>query len=732
MLKRFLPLVGFGLLMAFGSALATGESAAPPLRFVTAPPASEVKLTIEQPAFEHELVIEATQAIKDARVEATDLVGPERVTLGCTVAGQLCGTPLAIDAGGAKTLRLAARVEAVGGYSAVISVTAAAVRQNFLLTVTRSPAPFPVELAASVPGASARGGVVSLHIPLQEKIGRATVLNLPALTLTRREAGKTAAEAASFSASMKVAGTAVGASWPVGARQAPVLQLNVEDLDRAGEYSGRLRITSPASSQTLDVPITITQSDSACLAAGLIALGALASFALRTYLRSARPRLVQQRAAAVLAVDLERLRNELNSRFAPLQPVETAVVSGLSDRLTSIGEQLELHTEAETKAVLDEVDAKLSLVRRWVNARRRAASLAELPAEARSALVKVGEFLERPGAKDTTAIDTELKAAEEKIDAAAAAEARMRVEALGQAITASTYLDDATRARLLPAVQAAGSIVDAAEQRAQLDRLEGELVDAQIEGLAHRIDPTQAAPIGFDAAGWDALAKDLRARLDAARLAPLTERSALFRAAVSLYLERLRAALQARLKTHQQRIDQHASLSDAEKSRLGAVVQSLLDKLDPVAASLKAGKLDEAATSLGELGQQVAALQAELGSKGLLSASAAAAEAAPVPAGLDLGASAAALLAGLGLRSRRISGNAPAGWSALIGRLDLLVFGVALAVSVLLGLKLLWVDNATWGSANDYVVALLWGLGLHQISNAAFEGIGGVMDKFTK
>jgi hypothetical protein len=103
-----------------------------------------------------------------------------------------------------------------------------------------------------------------------------------------------------------------------------------------------------------------------------------------------------------------------------------------------------------------------------------------------------------------------------------------------------------------------------------------------------------------------------------------------------------------------------------------------------------------------------------------------------VTVGADLVAAALGMFTGLDPRSRRLLALSPSGWSALIDRLDLLVLAVALAVSILLGLKLLWLDNPTWGSANDGVIALLWGLGLHQISNSAFEGIGGVMDKFAK
>jgi hypothetical protein len=51
-------------------------------------------------------------------------------------------------------------------------------------------------------------------------------------------------------------------------------------------------------------------------------------------------------------------------------------------------------------------------------------------------------------------------------------------------------------------------------------------------------------------------------------------------------------------------------------------------------------------------------------------------------------------------------------------RMITIVTGV---IAVLLGVFLLWIDNMTWGSTKDMFVAILWGLGLHQIAgNAAF------------
>jgi hypothetical protein len=51
--------------------------------------------------------------------------------------------------------------------------------------------------------------------------------------------------------------------------------------------------------------------------------------------------------------------------------------------------------------------------------------------------------------------------------------------------------------------------------------------------------------------------------------------------------------------------------------------------------------------------------------------------------------------------------------------------------AVILGLTLLWVNDATWGGTADYLTAILWGLGLHQIAGAVFPGVGGLTQQLT-
>jgi hypothetical protein len=44
---------------------------------------------------------------------------------------------------------------------------------------------------------------------------------------------------------------------------------------------------------------------------------------------------------------------------------------------------------------------------------------------------------------------------------------------------------------------------------------------------------------------------------------------------------------------------------------------------------------------------------------------------------------------------------------------------MTMLLSAIIGVQLLWVPNATWGGLNDYITALVWGFGLHQLNETA-------------
>jgi hypothetical protein len=61
-------------------------------------------------------------------------------------------------------------------------------------------------------------------------------------------------------------------------------------------------------------------------------------------------------------------------------------------------------------------------------------------------------------------------------------------------------------------------------------------------------------------------------------------------------------------------------------------------------------------------------------------------------------------------------------------RWNLIVSAFIAFIAVLLGLKI-WAADPTWGEVDDFLAAVLWGLGLHQFT---FDGISGLAAKVMK
>ena len=68
----------------------------------------------------------------------------------------------------------------------------------------------------------------------------------------------------------------------------------------------------------------------------------------------------------------------------------------------------------------------------------------------------------------------------------------------------------------------------------------------------------------------------------------------------------------------------------------------------------------------------------------------------------------------------------------IVANRDRVVTFVLGVVAVAAGLNVLWVPNETWGGLDAYLVAFLWGFGLHQLGNAPFEGLLGLREKLSK
>ena len=65
-------------------------------------------------------------------------------------------------------------------------------------------------------------------------------------------------------------------------------------------------------------------------------------------------------------------------------------------------------------------------------------------------------------------------------------------------------------------------------------------------------------------------------------------------------------------------------------------------------------------------------------------------------------------------------------------RIDRTIMAFTMVATGLLGVELLWVPEEAWGQLNDGLKALLWGLGLGQITLSAFQGVASVQTELTR
>ncbi len=734
---RALWAAGGAWVFAAASLNASGQTAQPdPLRFVTSPPVPELKVTLDRSTLVQDVVVEASQQLKDVRVETTRLTGPEIVDLACTIDTAACSTPFDLAAGAAKTVRLTGTVDTAGTYHAFISVTSGQIRRSMTLTVERAETPFPLETAATVETAPAEDAKVSVHVTVQERWGKEATLNVPALHLSRRETGKTALYDVPYTQVVSLDSKRLGSPWTIGKREAKTIVLDISGLTDAGEYVGRVRFTSPATPQVLDVPLLVTVKDGPGLAALLIGLGALLSFLLGIYVRSVRPRLMQQRIAARLESDLATLMIDLKTQFGTLQDAERGVVEALTKRLDDLAADIQSGSAASVDTVLSEIDLKLSLVRRWINARRRAQALVEPPATLAADLESIGVFLGNAGTERATDVQNKLGTVEDTIRSAWQAERTKRLNALREAVNSSELSHDAKAAQL-DHIESAAREQDPNKQAAVLERAEAEAATALARNFARRLSALTVPPLGFKPGEWTALKTDTLAKL--AHIGEQTEglRVAAYNTVLRGYLRQTLGALEARAQEEVPVIKEHPRLNSADRKKFSERLEAIQKSISVTKAAVDGMPSAVLTSAIKEVREQLESLEGDLRGRGVTgfmgaAEGEAAAPAAPAPQGLDFGGAFIGLVTGLGARGRRLADLSSRKIEQIVQWLDLAVFLVGLTISILLGLELLWIDNATWGSANDYLIAVLWGLGLHQISNAAFDGISATVTHVAK
>ncbi len=704
----------------------------PTLHFVAAPPGAEVKLTANERLFTHELVIENSDKIslQNVTVEATRLVGPKSLALACSIDSQPCATAFGIAPYRSKTLLLTADIDTPGAYSAVISVVGPASRHSISLAVTRPESKFPLQLLLGEKAAGVTGSL-TVRILLQETSGKRADLDLPTLRLTRQAPDGKGQNQASFTPTFHnddEKRTPITGPWMVTKNASKALLVEVKDLKEPGEYTGFVRLTSPDGSKPLDIPVKIWIKHGMCVAAFFLGLGVALSFGIRLYVRSVRPTLEYYRKAAFLMTDVKAVREEIEKRFDALDEREAALLNDYETRLMKLAERLETGEATSAETDLAEIDRKLSMTVRWVNTRRRIAALPQtVRTSLETSLAAVTTFLESRGAEGADAAQATLNKLDDEIEDAIRIDLTQRIDKLLEGAAASTLIPGATRTTIKQMAEEAKGLERITDVRAKLREAETAWADAAGQAFQEQLNNAKLPPLGFDQLEWNALKQDTRVALDAgAKEAEPGRRIEALRTAFSAYVGKLVAKLRDYAVSRVGRIEKDPNIELLKKEDLKTRLAAIIANLDAAEKDTTEGNMDKAATAATTAAADLLRVMQE--APGLLGEPGAS-EAAPTPTEIGLGAAIVSFL-GLNPRMRRLDVGTAQRITRVLATIDSVVFLVALAAAILLGLTLLWSPDVDWGSAQDFMVAVLWGLGLHQVSNSAFEGISGLLGKF--
>ncbi|RKG60919.1 hypothetical protein D7X30_08410 [Corallococcus sp. AB011P] len=534
-----------------------------------------------------------------------------------------------------------------------------------------------------------------------------------------------------------------------------LLSLDVDDLPESGEYTGTVRLLVPEGA-AVEQAFTVWVKTPAMFGAFLIFLGVVTSAAVRFYVQRVRPR-VNLRSRA------EAARQKLQS-LVPARPLEREATVAASLRRQVDALLADIQRPLSGLVVQDSVlalfEARLQLFSLWSVLLRQLEGLkgvALLDAERKLKAVETLLQNDQATSADFTEQAQLLRTLDLEAVARAVLEARL-TELEQQSRTLSSQRGDDPVSRRLqgelplyvlrarqqlpgPDLEASRRLVETARE-AFLEILLTDLEDAFT---------AKELPGGFTQEEWAALRLRVGEQLARARArmsASVDEAYLYYQSAHALYLRELVDNLEEALTQLQAQagggLDTLADWRTAVDARL-ASAREQLDKGEAnlAAAEYRAAREDFArhvtlppppVSTGGRL-----ALESVPSAVTLDPFSQPAMESPPPPASPLPGGPATGNLSPLPPSSTKASTDAlvnldwiPLPRSRDLWKVELAVLGMMSIIAVLLGLQVLDVFAPTWGGSGAWMTAFLWGFGLHQVGNATFDGLWGMVSRLEK
>jgi hypothetical protein len=620
---------------------------------------------------------------------------------------------------GSLQLHVQAELTANGDHTSSIVLAYGDERTVIPLVVTRTRVALNLNL--DTPDADAtdiwgQNGSAEFDLVLRENEGRTLLLPTPIVTVKRTDGDRVRTVAPD---KVTIDGKAPG-PIPLDPDQPTKLRVKVDGLPGPGLYTARIEFGGGQGAPT-HVDATAHVRRQWLWALLLILASVFLSDLVRRRWRTTRLRLVAQRELADLSEDLERIVAATGTTED-----EERYVQELRSQLWDAFSELDLKPDKDVTSTVTAVRGKLRLVARWL-AVSAAAHRAGAPEALKQRLRGVGATLAGTGAE----VGDSEKTLTEVADALAlGADLGPRIRAL------RASFQEWRGSRGDDEVPAAAADVDKklTEARDALDMSDPvkakDAYQAAWAGwrtaVADELQKLAAgdAPTGVDAGEWSKLGESIATSVGTIQNAETPEEGlAAYRAAYGRYL----AVVANGLRTE---VEKRAKADGADTAAL-----------EPISAGLTATTValerDDLASAYGSYSEAAAAFK-EL----------------PAPAAGPSRMGGAPLRMAAGDKTTALPGapaSQPEGfeggpisvpnvmmWPSTqsltkrLEKVELLITIVVAGLAGLIGLLVLWEPNSTWGDLADIGLAILWGFGLHQVTNAAipagatFSGIEGL------
>lgn len=515
------------------------------------------------------------------------------------------------------------------------------------------------------------------------------------------------------------------------------LGLHFKGFDAAGEHRGKLMLSAPDFEPvTLDLVLIVR--DPWWLAAGLILIGLGASVVVRRWLGERRPRLVLREQLAALRRHVDELATgdiEPNEAEAALFDGWRRQLEAMDDKLRQAGKLADAET-TKMQADLQGLQGKLLAFPAWSAARRQLLALP--PDKAKDLLAKVDEIgKDMPGMAPLSDAQQKvlggLPMEIEKLRGELLQGQLDELDKLAKSMRQVPQPDPALAAQWNRVQDAIGQARGLARQgdhgaaRVAQAQARDLMAAAMVADLQARLQLKQPAGVQ----NWVALKGQVEAALARARQALGKDTEAALAAHAEAYATYLTGLMKALLDETATEAARKPAVDRAAPDRKAAVESAGVDAaklLQQARAKLEQGDLGGAWEAYRTAFNGWA--DAQTPNTGFRMGDQEAGQMAIIPGGT--------VPAAIGAAPRTPRWRAPPALESSEAlarqrqRMDTVVDGVAAVAALLLGLNFVWNANPVWGGPIDWALAVLWGLGLHQVTGYSFEGVFGLRDKLAK